>query len=84
MRLSLRDRDSPTPPPVTVIVPDRKAAEWLAQWFEGCSVERIDGLDQTPQKKPGPKPKGKSAKNATVRKREQRERERERLATPKG
>ena len=52
MRTSVRSPDSTEP--VTILVPDRALAEYLADLFSGSTVSRLDaGLPQTPLKKKG-------------------------------
>ncbi|QUM73665.1 hypothetical protein ICN83_07315 [Sphingopyxis granuli] len=44
MRCSLRDPDAIAP--VTIIVPSRASAEWIAGKFDGCAINKLEtGLD---------------------------------------
>ena len=51
MRSSLRDPASTAPK--RVVVMDRDAAEYLAQWFPGCTVTRTADLPELGEKKTG-------------------------------
>ena len=51
MRSSLRNPNSTTAK--RVIVMDRDAAEYLAQWFPGCTVKQIAGLPSLGEKRNG-------------------------------
>jgi len=72
MRCSLRQPAATAP--VTVIVPSRASATWLASKFDGCTVTKLEtGLDWEVGKAGRPKA-GKAPKTAKQRMREMRER----------
>jgi hypothetical protein len=74
MRCSLRQPAATAP--VTVIVPSRASAEWLASKFDGCTVAKLEtGLDWEIGKAGRPKT-GNAPKTAKQRMREMRERRR--------
>jgi len=74
MRCSLRDPKASAP--VTVIVPSRASAAWLASKFDGCTVAKLEtGLDWEIGKAGRPRA-AKAPKTAKQRMREMRERRR--------
>lgn len=71
MRCSLRDPDAIAP--VTIIVPSRASAEWIAGKFDGCAVSKLEtGLDWE-RRKIG-RPKAVRAMSGAERARKCRER----------
>lgn len=75
MRCSLRQPDAIAP--VTVIVPSRSSAEWIAAHFDGCSVSKLQtGLDWE-LGKAGRPAKGKTAMSSAERVRAYRQRQKE-------
>lgn len=72
MRCSLRDPQAIAP--VTVIVPSRSSAEWLAGKFDGCAVGKLEtGLDW--EIKPAGRPAHTQRKTAAEYQREYRQRQ---------
>lgn len=79
MRCSLRKPDAIAP--VTVIVPSRSSAEWIADKFDGCSVSKLEtGLDWEVGKAGRPA-KGKTAMSPAERVRAYRQRQKEKKAS---
>lgn len=71
MRCSLRDPEAIAP--VTIIVPSRDSAEWIASKFDGCLVSKLDtGLDW--ERRKAGRPKAVRAMSGAERARKCRER----------
>jgi hypothetical protein len=62
MRCSLRDKDNTAAK--TVLVSDKKSAEWLASHFSGCKIGQIDGKIKITKKKSGRPKKANALSNA--------------------